>query len=88
MKDILSLDNEELKIHEMQDGFISHGIQLLHKKFPSMDESAEYFIEGNFTEYIFKGSNVGVHQWWTFISNLDESIILILIEKFLSLKKL
>jgi len=86
MKDILSLDNEELKIHEMQDAFVSHGIQLLNKKYPSIDESPKYFIEGDFTENM--DLFIGVHQWWTFISKLDEPSILILIEIFLSLEKL
>jgi hypothetical protein len=84
MKDILSLDNEELKIHEMQDAFVSHGIQLLNKKFPSVEESYQYFTEGGFTQE----SCIGVHQWWTFISNLDEPSVLNIIEIFLSLEKL
>jgi len=86
MKEILSLDNEELKGHEMQDMFVSHGIQLLNKKFPSAEDSYKYFIEGDFTENM--NLSIGVHQWWTFINNLEEHLLLNLIEIFLSLEKL
>ena len=80
MKEILELD---IKDHEMQDTFVSHGIKLLNKKYPTLEESKNYFIEGDFSEL-----SAGVHQWWAFIHNLDKGDILYLIEVFLILEKL
>lgn len=84
MKEILAIEgNAELNNHEMQDTFASHGIQLLNKKYPNLEESRRYFTEGQVCDF-----SSGVHQWWTFIHNLKEDNILYLIEVFLTLEKL
>ena len=80
MKEILELDIS--KDHEMQDTFASHGIQLLGKKFPTLEEAHWYFIEGHISDH-----GLGVHQWWTFIHNLDEETMIYLIRVFLTLEK-
>jgi hypothetical protein len=81
MKEILELNID--KDHEMQDIFASHGIQILNKKYPSLEESYSYFIEGHVSD-----RGIGVHQWWTFIHNLDFEMILYLIRTFLTLEEL
>lgn len=81
MKEILELDIE--KDHEMQDVFASHGIQILNKKYPNLEESYYYFIEGHISD-----SGIGTHQWWTFLHNLDYETILYLIRVFLTLEEL
>lgn len=80
MKEILEkIDTEG---HVMQDTFASHGIKALNKKYPSLEEGNKYFIEGYISD-----QGIGVHQWWTFLHNLDEDMILYLIEVYLTLEK-
>jgi len=80
MKEILELD---IKDHEMQDTFASHGIQVLNKKYPTLEEAYHYFIEGHISD-----NCIGTHQWWTFIHNFDESETLYIIQVFLTLEKI
>ena len=80
MKESLELNIEG---HEMQDTFVSHGIQQLNKKFPTLEEAFNYFIEGHISN-----NGIGTHQWWTFIHNLDEDTILYMIEVYLTLEKI
>jgi hypothetical protein len=80
MKELLKLN---ITNHEMQDTFASHGVMVLNKKFPTLEESQLYFIEGCVSD-----CGIGVHQWWTFIHNLNQELILYLIKKYLTLEKI
>jgi len=80
MKEILELNIND---HEMQDTFASHGIQILNKKYPTLEESYSYFIEGDISD-----AGIGVHQWWTFIHNFDDSEMLYIIKVLLTLEKM
>lgn len=54
----------------MQDGYVSQGVIQLGYTFPSWEESKEYFSEC--TKNL---EPCGVHQWWTFVHSLDETIL-------------
>lgn len=79
MKEVLELNIEG---HVMQDTFASHGIRLLNKKFPTLEQAFYYFIEGHISD-----GGIGTHQWWTFIHNLDDQSIKYLIKVFLTLEE-
>lgn len=50
----------------MQDSFVSEGVKELGLKYPNKKESEAYFVESEYSEH-----PVGVHQWWTFVSQLE-----------------
>jgi len=78
MKEICNMNLD----HEMQDTLASDGIDILCKKFPSYDESMYFF-----TESISSDQAIGVHQWWTFISDTsDEETLIYLIRYYLTLE--
>jgi hypothetical protein len=53
----------------MQDCFASNGIKTLGYKYPSFEESINFFTESYFSN---KSKAFGVHQWWTFIVQIDK----------------
>jgi len=77
IKKVLSLD---ISGHTMQDTYMSHGIQLLNKKYPTLEEASYYFTEGYFSLHC-----IGTHQWWTFIYGLTEGYLVKLIQFYLTL---
>ena len=60
---------------DMQDIFVSNGVEKHHYTTPSLEDSAMYF-----GECLVDDKNIGTHQWWTFIVQQVDEIIRIITE--------
>ena len=64
----------------MQDSFTSNGVIAHGYTYPSWEESERYFSEGGYFPQA-----CGVHQWWTFIGQLDSATLQTIVNAYLTL---
>jgi hypothetical protein len=62
--------DETLQSIQMQDSFVSDGVKKYGYTTPSDEDSKEYFTECELNLNV-----CGVHQWWTFVNSLSETMI-------------
>jgi hypothetical protein len=64
----------------MQDSFVSNGVIQNGYTYPSWEESKEFFSEGGYFPRA-----CGVHQWWTFIGQLDDATLQTIVSAYLTI---
>ena len=80
MKEIIHSNRVNISEHKMQDTYAAAGMKLLNAKIPNEQDSYKYFVEAMASNHAF-----GVHQWWTFVWNLKEEEIKLLLRLYLML---
>jgi hypothetical protein len=53
---------------QAQDVYVSDAVETLGYKFPTLEESHGFFTEG-----VCSTSEIGTHQWWTYVANQEET---------------
>jgi len=81
MRRICELEDASVKDDPMQDSFASNGARILFAKSPTLAESMNYFTECA----LLPVNSIGTHQWWTFISSLDDTTLQKTIRYYLTL---
>lgn len=64
----------------MQDSFVSNGVVAYRYTYPTWEQSQEYFSEGGYFPRA-----CGVHQWWTFIGQLDSATLQTMVAAYLTI---
>jgi hypothetical protein len=64
----------------MQDCFASEGAKALGYKYPSFDKSSEFFLES-----MYSSKPIGVHQWWTFLCQVNSDNLFTIFDSYLTL---
>ncbi len=64
----------------MQDSFASYGVVKYGYTYPTWEQSHQYFSEGGHFPRV-----CGVHQWWTFITQLDSTVLQTIVAAYTTL---